>query len=90
MKNKIEELIKSKINVSEISLVDFTEKHENHQTYEGGGHFQAVIISDDFKNLSLLERHKKIYKILGDLMKNEIHAFSMKTYTNEEFKALNE
>ena len=88
MKNKIEELIKSKINISKISLVDFTKNHEKHQNYEGGGHFEAVIISDDFENLSLLERHKKIYEILGDLMKNEIHAFSMKTYTNKEFKAL--
>ena len=88
MKNKIEELIKSKINVSKISLVDFTANHENHKNYSGGGHFEAVIISDDFKGLSLLERHKKIYSILGDLMQNEIHAFSMKTYTNEEFKAL--
>ena len=64
--------------------------HENHKNYDGGGHFQAVIISDDFEGLSLLDRHKKIYAILGDLMKNEIHAFSMKTYTNNEFKALNE
>ena len=71
-----------------ISIADFTENHQNHKNYEGGGHFQAVIISDDFKDLSLLQRHKKIYEILGDLMKNEIHAFSMKTYTNEEFQAL--
>ena len=88
MKNRIEDLIKSKMNVSKISLADFTEKHEGHQNYEGGGHFEPVIISDDFENLSLLDRHKKIYEILGDLMKNEIHAFSMKTYTNKEFKAL--
>ena len=88
MKNKIENLIKSKMNISEISLVDFTANHKSHQNYEGGGHFEAVIISDDFKSLSLLDRHKKIYEILGDLMQNEIHAFSMKTYTNKEFKAL--
>jgi len=88
MKNKIEELIKSKMNILEISIADFTADHQNHKNYEGGGHFQAVIISDDFKELSLLQRHKKIYEILGDLMQNEIHAFSMKTYTNEEFQAL--
>ena len=76
------------MNISKISLVDFTENHQNHKSYNGGGHFEAVIISDDFKDLSLLERHKKIYSILGDLMKNKIHAFSMKTYTNAEFEAL--
>ena len=80
MKNKIEELIKSKMNILEISIADFTANHQNHKNYEGGGHFQAVIISDDFKELSLLQRHKKIYEILGDLMQNEIHAFSMKIF----------
>tara|TARA_B100001559_G_scaffold119418_1_gene100539 strand:- start:212 stop:484 length:273 start_codon:yes stop_codon:yes gene_type:complete len=90
MTNKIEDLIKSKMKISNISIVDFTASHENHKNYDGGGHFQAVIISDDFEGLSLLDRHKKIYSILGDLMKNEIHAFSMKTYTNDEFKTLNE
>ena len=88
MINQIEDLIKSKMNVIKISIADFSNNHKNHSTYEGGGHYQAVIISDDFKGLSLLERHKKIYAILGDLMKNEIHAFSMKTYTNDEFKKL--
>ena len=88
MKDRIEELIKSQLKVSAIEIVDFSAQHEGHKGNEGGGHFQAVIISDDFKELSLLDRHKKIYSILGDLMKHKIHAFSMKTYTNEEFKSL--
>ena len=90
MISEIENLIKSKMNIIKISIADFSNNHKNHSTYEGGGHYQAVIISDDFKNLSLLERHKKIYSILGDLMQNEIHAFSMKTYTNNEFKKLDQ
>ena len=35
---------------------------------------------------SLIERHKMVYKALGDLMKHEIHAFSMKTLTVQEWK----
>lgn len=86
----IEELIKSKMNISEIKIADFTANHQNHKTYEGGGHYQAIIISDDFEGLSLLQRHKNIYDILGNLMKKEIHAFSMKTYTCKEFSLLNQ
>ena len=88
MISKIEDLIKSKMNIVKISIADFSNNHKNHPGNSGGGHYQAVIISDDFKGLSLLERHKKIYSILGDLMQNEIHAFSMKTYTSDEFKNL--
>ncbi|MAV65281.1 MAG: BolA family transcriptional regulator [Candidatus Marinimicrobia bacterium] len=86
MKNKIEELIKSQLNVSAIEIVDFSAKHKGHKGNDGGGHFQAVIISEDFEGLTLIKRHQKIYSILGDLLKKEIHAFSMKTYTPEEFK----
>ena len=88
MKNKIEELIKSNLNIIKISIADFSNEHKSHSTYDGGGHYQAIIISNDFEGLSLLERHQKIYSILGDLMTNEIHAFSMKTYTNSEFQKL--
>ena len=84
MISEIEDLIKSKMNIVKISIADFSNNHKNHPGNSGGGHYQAVIISDDFKGLSLLERHKKIYSILGDL----IHAFSMKTYTSDEFKNL--
>ena len=47
---------------------------------------KALIISDDFIGKSLVERHQMIYKALGTLMTNEIHAFSMKTITEDEFK----
>ena len=88
MKDRIENLIKSELKVSAIEIVDFSAQHEGHKGNEGGGHFQAVIISDDFEGLTLIKRHQKIYSILGDLLKKEIHAFSMKTYTAEEFKNL--
>ena len=86
MKNRIEELIKSQLKVSTIEIIDFSAQHEGHKGNEGGGHFQAVIISNDFKGLTLIQRHQKIYSILGDLLKKEIHAFSMKTYTPDEFQ----
>ena len=63
MISEIEDLIKSKMNIVKISIADFSNNHKNHPGNSGGGHYQAIIISDDFKDLSLLERHKKIYSI---------------------------
>ena len=51
-----------------------------------GFHLEAIIVSDDFQKISLLKRHKMVYKALGDLMKHEIHALSMKTLTIKEWK----
>ena len=45
-----------------------------------------IIISDDFINKNLVERHRMVYDALDDMMQNEIHAFSMKTFTPEEFR----
>ena len=44
------------------------------------------VVSNDFINLSLIDRHKIIYAALGELLKHEIHAFSMKTLTPEEWE----
>ena len=57
-------------------------------TVEGDGHhFEAVIVSDDFANKNRIQRHQHIYAILGDKMKAEVHALSMKTLTPEEYSA---
>ena len=82
IKNKI----KAEIKILKIEVLDESKLHANHQGSSGGGHYRALIISNDFKNKSLVERHQIIYKALGTLMTNEIHAFSMKTMTEEEFK----
>ena len=59
-----------------------------HEQYNGGFHLEATIVSDHFVNKSLIDRHKIVYAALGDLMKHEIHAFSMKTLTVEEWESL--
>ena len=83
IKNKI----KNYIDIIEIEIIDESENHANHSSNSGGGHYRALIISNDFENKNLVERHQMIYKVLGELMTNEIHAFSMKTMTENEFRA---
>jgi Predicted transcriptional regulator, BolA superfamily len=52
-----------------------------------GSHFDAVIVSRAFEGKRLIQRHQMVYAALGDRMKAEIHALSMRTLTPEEFKA---
>ena len=52
---------------------------------EGDGHhFEAVITYAGFEGCSRIERHKQVYAALGDRMKADIHALSMKTLTPDE------
>jgi acid stress-induced BolA-like protein IbaG/YrbA len=50
-----------------------------------GQHFQAVIVSDAFAGKSRVRRHQLVYAALGDRMREEIHALSMRTLTPQEW-----
>ena len=52
-----------------------------------GAHFEAVIVSPRFAGLARVPRHQLVYGALGDRMRSEIHALSMKTLTPEEWSA---
>ncbi|CAM3607301.1 BolA family protein [Bordetella sputigena] len=52
-----------------------------------GSHFDAVIVSDAFEGKRPIARHQLVYAALGDRMKAEIHALSMRTLTPAEYKA---
>ena len=52
-----------------------------------GQHFQALIVSDEFAGRNRVQRHQLVYAALGERMREEIHALSMRTLTPEEWKA---
>ena len=82
--NKIEKKLGQHLDLHHIEIKDFTGRHLNHKQHDGGFHLEAIIVSDSFIDKTLIDRHKIIYAALGELLKHEIHAFSMKTLTKEE------
>jgi len=52
-----------------------------------GHHFEAVIVSPEFRGRSRVQQHQLVYRALGDRMREEIHALSMQTYTPEDWAA---
>ncbi|HYL87132.1 MAG TPA: BolA family protein [Burkholderiales bacterium] len=52
-----------------------------------GQHFQALIVSDEFAGRNRVQRHQLVYAALGERMREEIHALSMRTLTPGEWKA---
>jgi acid stress-induced BolA-like protein IbaG/YrbA len=51
-----------------------------------GQHFQALIVSAAFDGKSRIQRHQMVYAALGDRMREEIHALSMRTLTPAEWQ----
>jgi len=51
-----------------------------------GAHFEALIVSPAFEGKRPLARHQLVYATLGDRMKAEIHALSMRTLTPAQYQ----
>jgi acid stress-induced BolA-like protein IbaG/YrbA len=49
-----------------------------------GRHFDAVIVCAGFAGKTRIQQHQMVYAALGDRMKDEIHALSMRTMTPED------
>ncbi len=59
-----------------------------HLEVEGDGeHFFATIVSAEFEGKSRIARHQRVYQALGDRMRAQIHALSMKTLTPAEWES---
>lgn len=58
-----------------------------HLNVDGDGrHFEAVVVSDAFAGKNRIQRHQLVYQTLGERMRGEIHALSIKTYTPQEWE----
>lgn len=54
------------------------------QVQGDGVHFEALVISDLFAGKSMVGRHQMIYGTLGEHMRHNIHALSIKALTTAE------
>jgi len=49
-------------------------------------HYAAIVVAEEFEGKRSIARHQMIYKTLGPLMGNEIHAMSIQAFTPEEWR----
>ena len=67
-----------------IDVTDDSAAHAGHAGAREGGHFSVVIVSEQFRGQSRLERHRQVYRALGDLRQQGIHALAIAARTPEE------
>ena len=72
--------LNSALSPTHVRLVDDSEKHRGHGGYnpEGESHFTLEIESEAFAGTSRVERQRMIYKALGDLMRERVHALQIR------------
>ena len=83
IENKIINTLNECMNISSLKILNESFMHNVPEGAES--HFKIVIVSNDFNNLSHIQRHKLVYKHLDTIM-NNIHALSIQSFNDEEFK----
>ena len=83
IESQIVNTLSSFMNLASLKIINESFMHNVPKGSES--HFKIVVVTNDFNNLSIIQRHKLIYKTLDSLM-NEIHALSIHAFNEEEFK----
>jgi BolA protein len=88
---KLAETIRQRLAALEptsLDLVDESSQHAGHSGWrEGGGtHWRLAIVSPRFAGQSAVARHRMVYRAIGELMQNPIHALAITAQTPEETK----
>ena len=76
--DKIKEKINKKIDPENIILIDNSNLHAKHKSFDSNKfHIKLIIKSEKLKKMNKISAHKKIFSILKDEMNSKIHALEI-------------
>ncbi len=89
MKEQIISKINSGLQPLSVEVVDESSQHAGHAAMQGlkqgETHFHVKIVSNAFQDKTLLERHRMVYQLLEDELKNQgVHALSIVALTPDK------
>ena len=89
-KAKITHILNKNFDIFRCFVSDVSESHKGHSGYIEGEetHFEVIIISNDFKNKSRLERHKIVNNCLRNEFTGSLHSITYKLMTVSESKKI--
>jgi len=68
-----------------LEILDESGKHIGHDGAKGGGgHYQVLIVSQQFSGKPIQARHRMVYTALGTMMQKEIHALAIRAFAPDE------
>ena len=84
--DRLTEDLRTALAAEHVEVHDESHRHRGHAGALEGGHFEAIIVSAQFEGLGLVERHRAVYAVLGDLRERRVHALALQTFTPEEWR----
>jgi len=89
MREQIIQILKEKLSATYVEVWDETALHAGHPeaVQFGGGHYNVLVVSEQFAGQRLIERHRMVYQALKEQLKEDIHALAITALTKNEYKA---
>ena len=82
MQNHLESQLELALNPEHCEVINESSQHSGPATES---HFKIVVVSSNFDEMKLIDRHRFINKLFSDELKY-IHAMAMHTYTPKEWE----
>ena len=83
--NLLESRLKEGLDPLFLEVINESPQHNVPENSES--HFRVLIVSKKFSGLSLIQRQRMVYRLIGDQIRDKIHAFSQQTLSPKEFKS---
>jgi len=83
VEKKIENTLRDNFQLSHLEVINESHMHNGPNTET---HFKVVLVSEEFKDVKLVQRHRKINELLKYELENGVHALSLHLFTMDEWK----
>jgi BolA family transcriptional regulator, general stress-responsive regulator len=72
----------------DLEIEDESARHAGHSGARSGGetHFRVRVVSRTFEGLSRVERQRRVYAVLAEELRTNVHALALVTLTPDEAK----
>lgn len=79
--------VKARFNPSHYELINESEQHlSGRRDPQAETHFKLIMVSQTFSSLSQVQRHQEVYRLLGDLLPDKVHALSLHLFSPPEWQ----
>lgn len=75
---RLESRIRAALAPTALEIADESHRHAGHAgAADGRGHFSVLVVSEGFRGLPTVRRHRLVYQAVGDMMTTDVHALSI-------------
>ena len=84
VQNSIETKLADAIDLKHLEVIN---ESNNHNVPPGSeSHFKVVLVADEFSDMKLIARHRRINQVLADELAGQVHALAIHAYTEDEWR----